>query len=496
MSLSWVEATRLAAKGGPADRLRRWLIVGCAALGTMIVAAAATIPSQWADVGPSSVLGQLLADSGVAVGLMIALVVMSLPVVHLAVQAVQVGAPVRDRRLRALRTAGATLADVRRVVRAEVVVTCAAGAVLGLIAYYAFMWAAPQLLRVSYADHFEQDGADIVTAGTVPVIGLNVWPNPVVIVGAAAVVPLVAAVLVPLVVRRTPLQATQATRDQRKMSPGLARAYVGSATVAAISVLVMIFAPVDGNTWQGELVNLMFIPLLLGTFALLLCTLVVFASGTASFVGKVLVRHAGPAGLLAGKMMRARPGLASRTAVSLVLVGFVGGLAIPLQGVLETDYLGARWQGGGPTIGPDGVASSDVLYYTMPIVAVQALALFAAVLGAIGLLVAVAEQVSLRGNDLARQVAVGVPRRLIRRALVIEAATPTAVMASVALLVGAAIPVLSVSLTGNAELLERVGWARLVGFWSVLVVVAVFAAWLGGLSLRSAADPQRIRDRE
>ena len=191
--------------------------------------------------------------------------------------------------------------------------------------------------------------------------------------------------------------------------------------------------------------------------------------------------------------MQAQPGLASRSAVSLVLIGFVTGLAVPLQGVIESEYMAQRTDGGSIV---HGVPTLDLLYYSLPVVAAQVLAVVAGGLAAIGLLVALAEQVSLRGADLARQVALGVPRRVIRTALVVETAIPAAVMTTVALLLGAAVPVLSVTLTGNAALLGRVEWARLAGTWVALLAVVGLASWVGGRALPSATGARRIRDRE
>lgn len=498
MSLSWVEATRLSAKGGPDDRLRRWLMTGCAALATMLVAAAATIPSQMGEVWSASVLGPLLQDTQTAVGVLVALAVLAVPVLHLMSQAVRVGAPARERRLSAMRMAGATRGEIRQVVRMEALACGVLGAVLGVAGFYAFLWAAPHVLTVRYEDHGEDIGAygADVASGTRPVIALDVWPHPLTVVAAALVVPLVAALVVPLTARRVAVGASRVVRDDREMSPTLALGLLGSTMVAGTCVLAMIFVPVDGGSAAGRVVSALVIPLFLATCGMAVCLLVVSASGVAARLGAVLARSGRPAAVLAGRMMQAHPRLAARSAVSLVLVGLVGGVAVPLQGVLESEFLRMGAPGRGPTISPEGVPSSDLLYYTVPVMAVQALAAIAAVLGAVGLVVAVSEQVGLRGRDLARQVAVGVPRAVVRRALLVEAASPVAIMATLALVAGAAIPVLSVTLTGNAELLDRVLWGRLAGLWVLLVGAAVAASWLGGLALPSAAEPQRIRDRE
>lgn len=493
MSLSWVEATRLAAKGGPADRLRRWLVVLCAALAAMVLTAAATVPSQMKDgVLVESVLGRLISDSGLVVGVAAALVVVAVPVIHLATQVVRVGAPARDRRLEGIRSAGGTRGDVRRVVQAEATVWSCLGAGIGVVAFYAFMLAAPRLLRVEYAD-FGPDigayGADMV-AGTEPVISLAVWPNPLVIVAAAALVPVVAALVLPLVTSK--VAGAPRASNGRPMSRSLAVSLLGSVAVALVSVFAL--AAVDGGSGLAR--DLIFVVLALATATFAVSLLASTATGVSIRLGRTLVGRGQTSALLAGRRMQANPHLATNTSVSLVLVGLIGGIAVPLESLLETDRVRNATENGWDSVASGGRLSREILFYTVPTATVQALAAVVAAVGAIGLLIAVAEQVSMRGPDLARQVAAGVPRAVLRRAFIIEAAVPAAVMSSAALAIGAAIPVLSVLLTGEAAMLGTVAWERLVGLWVILVGGVVVAAWLGSLALASSAAPQRIRDRE
>lgn len=498
MSLSWVEATRLAAKGGPADRLRRWLIAGCAVLATLVVTVAATIPSQRSEeaVNPS-VLGWVVQDEGVLLGVGLAFLIMAAPILHLTVQVVRIGAPGRDRRLRALQAAGATCGDVRRVVAAEALVWTVVGAVLGVVAYYAFMLVAPRVLRVEYADfapNIGAWGADVAT-GSVPVLQLSVWPHPLVVIGAALVVPAVAGLLLPMSTRQLEL-GSGAPQDDRPMSRLLAWTLLGSTTLAAASIIGLIVAPLGGDEVQRLVVNGAIMLLMPLTLVLFVALLTVGAADVSARLGRALARSGHPSSLLAGRLMLARPRFGSRVAVTLVLVAFVGGVAIALRGVMTSDLLrNAQERGWDPDVA-QGRLPTDVLYYTVPFMAVETLAVVSAMLGAVGLLVAVAEQVATRGQGLAVQVAAGVPRDVMRRALVVEATAPAAVMTSVALAVGVLVPTAAVAVTGNFWMLEGVAWWSILALWVVLVGGAGVASWIGGFALPSAAEPQRIRDRE
>lgn len=501
MSLTWVEATRLAAKGGRADQLRRGLIAVCAALGAMLLAAAASVPSFWrgprslgaAEQADHSVLGALLADRNLAWGVLLALVVAAVPVIHLMAQGVRVGALGRDRRLAAMRAAGATPADIRTVVRAEAFVCSAMGAVAGLLGFYALLVAAPHVFRIDYSP----SGSGGVAGDTVPVLAVESWPNPVLMVAAAALVPALAAVVIPLTARRVGVRPEEPERLGDGLSPVVALSYIGC-TVATVVCLLGLFVitPDVGarSTWWWPLYRLLGLILPLAAAGLFVTTLAVLAPGASSRIGRRLAERGGATRFLAGRMMTAHPRLASRTAVSLVLVAFAGALAIVVGGVLETELVRQpRWDGSPPEVG--GVMPMDVLFYTVPAMVIQALAVLAAMLGGLGLLIAVAEQVSLRGPYLARQIAMGVPRRVIRRALVIEAAAPVVVMTTVALVVGSVVPVGVVLLGGDAGLLEGVRWERLVLLWVALVGGATLAAHVGGRGLAEAGGAGRIRDR-
>jgi hypothetical protein len=132
----------LARPKAPADRGRLLLLAGSTALAGGLLIAAARIARLSIDsgsdisVGPARGLAPYLQESGLRPGVVLGALLMTVPVFALAVQALRVGSVARDRRMSALRLAGATPRDVRAVAAAE-----AGGAALlgGLLAGPAYL---------------------------------------------------------------------------------------------------------------------------------------------------------------------------------------------------------------------------------------------------------------------------------------------------------------------------------------------------------------------
>lgn len=496
MSLTWTESIRLGAKGGPPDRLRRWLIAGCAALGTLLLATAASIPTFWSADGGihgQSVLGRVLGNPELGRNAMIGLALLVIPIVHFTAQAVRVGAPARDRRLAAMRTAGATRGDVRSVVRAETLVWALPGSLLGLGLYAVLIALAPRwtVPVVEYGDF----GSTRVSH--IPIVELPHWPHPLLLLSLAVVVPLAAAAIVPVVIGRVAVGEGAQQQAERTPSARLALTLgVGTVLAAGVLALALVLDPYAGGRahWYSQPLQRALDVLVLAAPILLLLTILTVAPVVTSRLGRWLSRRGGASWFIAGRMMQARPRLASRTAVSLVLVALVGGVAVTLGGPVEAVVSRNAEAMNGTADVPEGAMSGDVLFYTVPFVVVQALAVLTGLLAAVGLLIAVAEQVALRGPALARQVAMGVPRSVLRRALVVEVVAPVVLMTTVVL--GVAVLFAALMASGmEAGALSGIHWGRLVVFWLVLVGGATVAAWVGGLALPATVAPQRIRDR-
>lgn len=122
-SLAWT----LARAGGWA---RSALLAGCTAAvsGLLLVAVALVLLSDSAD----EQLATFVRDGGTRGGVVFAVLLLTLPPLLLLDQAVRLGSAHRDRRLAALRVAGATPSEVRRLGAIEVGIPTSVGAVLGI----------------------------------------------------------------------------------------------------------------------------------------------------------------------------------------------------------------------------------------------------------------------------------------------------------------------------------------------------------------------------
>lgn len=126
---------RLAATLTRAGGWPRMLLLGsctavvCALL--LIVVTFARLPAI-----PDEVLFNLVADRGTRGGTAFATVLLALPPLLLLYQAVRLGTAARDRRLAALRLAGATPGEVRRLGAFEVGIPALAGSLAGIALYW------------------------------------------------------------------------------------------------------------------------------------------------------------------------------------------------------------------------------------------------------------------------------------------------------------------------------------------------------------------------
>lgn len=108
------------------------LALGAAATTTLLLIAATwlLLPSQVHEP-----LFQVIADPGTRYGAVLGAVLGAIPLLYLHSQMVRFGTTARASRLSALRSAGATPADLRRLVAVEVGLPTLVGAVLGVLVY-------------------------------------------------------------------------------------------------------------------------------------------------------------------------------------------------------------------------------------------------------------------------------------------------------------------------------------------------------------------------
>lgn len=431
------------------DRREWWRValtaVG-AALATGIGLAFVTIASIRGRYTVSAGSG-LLDDSSDRQGVMITLLLLLVPVLGFLGQCARVGAVHRDRRLAALRLAGATPTQVRRIAALEAGLACLAGSALA-------------------------------TAVAVPLL-LGLWqhPEPSAWVGmalTAVAVPVLGAAVSALTLRRvvaSPLGWVRRVRPTR--GPGKV---FGALTV----LLVAIAAYVGLNTYRGNRLGVALGPLTVFAVSLLLGVAAIWLAGWSSRrLGTTLAARAQrPALLIAAERLRDDPWAAARTHAAVLLVTVVGTAFVGIRAVMLHIVNGTT------------PLSESNAYYTTGLDLSGAAILVALALTLSSLAVGTAESSASRRRQLAAQAAAGVPRSVLGRALLLETALP---LAPAVLLAGA----------GGTAI--HVGWAELIDdavgpvpLLPVLVPVAVYAACLlaAALSLpllRRSVRPAELR---
>jgi hypothetical protein len=378
-------------------------------------------------------------------------VLLLIPVLGFLGQCARIGAVHRDRRLAALRLAGAGPWQVRRIAALESGPACLAGSVTA-------------------------------TAVCVPVL-LHLWARPTALAWAGialvmVAVPVLGAAVSMLSLRRVVASPLGWVRRMRPMwGPGRAlRVVIGLLGVTALFVGVssLLGGPVE---------------VALGPPALFAVVLVVgfatvsLAGTTARRLGGTLAARAqSPALLIAAERLRDDPWAAARTHAAVLLVtvtgaGFVGVRQVLLE-ILRT-------------MRREGTLVTDMAYYTTGIDLTAAAILVALALTVTGLAVGTAESLATRRRGLAAQVAAGVPYRVLARALLLETALPLAPAVAVAGVGGTAIGVWYASVTTDHS---DTG----LPYAALLVPLAVYAACLLAAAtslplLRRSLRPAELR---
>jgi hypothetical protein len=206
------------------------------------------------------------------------------------------------------------------------------------------------------------------------------------------------------------------------------------------------------------------------------------AGGTAAAVGRLLAGRArGAATLIAAERLRDDPWAAARTHAAVLLVTLAGTAFV---GVRQALLAGLREASREHSLG------TGTAFYTTGIDLTGAALLVALLITLSGLAVGTAESVANRRGGLTAQVASGVPRSVLGRALLLETALPLAPALVAAGAAGMAIGV------GYGSLVH--GGLPTVPYTALLVPPAVYVCCLlaaaGSLPLlRRSTEPARLR---
>jgi hypothetical protein len=463
---------RLAVAGSKTDVLRTIVTALSAGLAVVALLAAATVISisGYADRYTNA----LLKEAGLRPGVMIALILVAFPVLALAGQCIRLGAPTRDRRLAAIRLAGATPAESVLIATAETATASLVGSSGGLVAYVI----ARQLI-------FRPDRFGRLRLPT------DVLPPVVVIVLIVLAVPIVTAVIGASLMRRvivTPLGVVRRTREHGPRPwPGL--------LIAGGLVLFGVALNHGDETWK-------FWPdaviLAAGGGTLLVMVGVVLGTGWISYTaGWLLRRYARmPSMLLAGQRLITDPWNGSRTLAALLVTLVAGGITLGLWEGVATQARGYELYNA--TLADKSLSYSmggDPRFYSNAYRLVMIVVGLSAVVAAAGMLVALVESIVARRRSYAALTASGVPRRTLAASVLWQTLTPLVPALALALGSGVALTRLGETEVRVESIVVRVpipfSQLALLGGGALLAVL--LAAGAGLLVLRSSTDLEELR---
>ncbi|WP_030934560.1 FtsX-like permease family protein [Streptomyces sp. NRRL S-646] len=332
-----------------------------------------------------SVGGGLLDDPGTRIGVIFALLMLFIPVLGFLGQCARIGAVHRDRRLAALRLAGATPAQVRRIAALESGLACLAGSAVATV------FSVLMLLRLWRSpDPLAWAGVAVVAVG-VPVLGAAV------------------SVLVLRGVVASPLGRVRRVRP----AEGPGRMFRVATAVLALTVVYIVVIPF----FHDIPFEFALAPLTVFAVCLLVGAVAVWLTGaSARQLGEGLTARAkSPAVLIAAGRLRDDPWAAARTHAAVLLVtvvasGFAGVRQVMLSQLHSSHEQYAEGNG----------------FYENGLNLTGAAILVALALLLTALAVGTAESVATRRRGLAAQAAAGVPHGVLARALLLETAVPLA----------------------------------------------------------------------
>lgn len=377
----------------------RMLLLGsCTALVSallLIVITFARLPHH-----PDEMLFDLVSNPGTRVGAAFATVLLTLPPLLLLYQAVRLGTAARDRRLAALRLAGATPAEVRRLGALEVGIPALAGSLAGI----GLFW----LLRLVQGDGATVD-ASVLQDSRMYTSDLRLLPTSVAPQWWDASLVVIATTLAGVFVGARASRGVIVTPlgVSRRQASAPPRPW-GLLLLAAAVLIVPLALTVDSSSTAAALT-------IVGLAVLGVVSLAPWAAYRAGRF--VEFRTASPAVLLAARRLVADPRPAGRAAAAVGAIALVSG--------------------GGAAIAADLVAADndDSFYYIS--LALVAGALLVALLVAIGTLaVHSVESLLDRKRSVASLVALGMPLDQLESAQRWEARLVAMPMATAGVLLG------------------------------------------------------------
>ncbi len=446
---------RLSMVGGGADRLRGVLTVA----GSTFIALALLLAGAVVGIGPGDgpySIG-LLNQAGLHPGVVMAMVLLCVPAGAFVGNCVRVGAPARDRRLAAMRMAGATPGDVRRLLVAESAGVALVGSALGALLYV--------IAHLGWGDTSAPTGAAPVERR----LPLDVLPNPFWWVLAVVGVPLTVASFGVLALRRTAITPFGVVRRQPQRPPTwtpIVLFVLGAVPVLTTPVMHVLI---------GASARVLFIPVILLCFILAGTGLTLGAASVAYQLGRWIAPRTGnPALLIAARRMVASPFTASRASGAVSMAVLLAGAA---QGSRAATF----------AVNYD----FDRAFFRQSYELVDLVLIVALTIAAAGLLVVAAEGIVTRRRTLAALVAAGVQRRTLGMAVILETILPLAPTVLMATLSGA----LAAFFTYNGVEAQAavIPWVALAIVSLGTIAAATLVTALSLIFLRRSVDVAEVR---
>lgn len=449
-------------RGSPGSERWRLTLTGLGAvLGTGFALAAtvvAVIGTRFGG-GVPRYTNDLLNESGLRPGVIAALLLLVLPVLAFIGQCTRIGALQRERRLAALRLAGATPRQVRRISALETGAVCGLGSLAGLAGFLA--------LRAVL---------DAAQGGSGP----QTWPTDVPVPWAAAVpvvlaVPALATLEARFTLRRAGADPLGVVSKGRRPRPRVGRGRLALWALAPLALL----AATGLQLLNMSVLNVgmaMSAALVIAVVVLCAVGLLFGTAGLALVTGRLAARSSRPALLIAGERLQADPWAAARSHAAMLLTALIG---VGFVGVrrMMIDYLEA-W--------PESFAINSA-FYTDGLNLTGLALLIGLSVTISGLVVGTVESVITRRRTLAALSATGVPRSVLSRAVLLETFLPLAPTIAVATACGLTV-VGSLPFEGTSlPLLEPLLTA------AALLAAALLATTASLPLLRRTAHPAELR---
>lgn len=408
---------RLAISGTKTDLVRVVVTVLGSAAAVFAWLCAATVASIGARGGRYSTA--LIREPGLRPGVIATFVLLTIPVLALVAQCARLGAPARDRRIAAMRLAGATPSQSVAIGAGESGVSAALGALIGLGVY---------LTLRQVVDSPVRDGQRPLPTDVLP----PAWAIAVICVA----LPLLVAPLSARMLRRvltSPLGVVHEVRRRRSPGPWAGILIIGGIGIfAGFGRLARVLADHD-MTISGSVSLILFYLGVLSTAI----GVAIGAGWVAHQIGRLLRRFGqSPASQIAASRLIADPWQGSRTFGVLMVAAIFGGGTAGVWANFATTF-GVR----DDINRLDAAAQHQDLYlddhsfYTNALTLVGIAIGIAVVVAAFGQLVAVTEAIVSRRRTYAALVATGVPRSVLARATIwqsLAVAVPSLLIATTA----------------------------------------------------------------